>query len=223
LDIIEVTPSRKHLQLLWIVLVLRISLFLVELGVGLWSQSHSLQAGAGHVFSDLLTLGLTLLAAYLMERKSRGQKISSHTELEISLALLNGFSLLAIAFLITWETMAHLQSFESELGLPVLFVAGLRLVINSLSIYLLQEHSQLDLNVRGVFLHGIADAASSFGVMLSALTIYYWHWLWVDAATSLFVACLICFSAISLIWDSFRALLKQPSKKENFARSHLDD
>ena len=50
-------------QRLWIVLGLRLILFLTELGVGLWSRSLALLAGSGHLFSDLLTLGLTLLAA----------------------------------------------------------------------------------------------------------------------------------------------------------------
>ena len=54
----------KNSQLLWIVLGLRVALFLVELLVGLWSHSLSLLAGAGHVFADLLALALTLLAAY---------------------------------------------------------------------------------------------------------------------------------------------------------------
>ena len=60
----EVTQGKQQSQLLWIVLGVRISLFLVELGVGLWNHSLSLLAGAGHVFADLLALALTLLAAY---------------------------------------------------------------------------------------------------------------------------------------------------------------
>ncbi|OWY67756.1 cation transporter [cyanobacterium TDX16] len=199
-------------RLLWIVLGLRVSLFLMELLVGLWSDSLSLLAGAGHVFSDLITLGLTLSTAYLVERKSSNQKDFRYRQLEIWVALSNSLSLMAIAFSIVWETVTHLPSPELEPGLPVLFVAGLGLAINSLNIYLLHNDSHHDLNVRGVFLHGIADAASSLGVMLSTLAIYYWHWLWADAIASLFVASLICLSAISLWQDSLKALRKHTCK-----------
>ncbi|HEY9853850.1 MAG TPA: hypothetical protein V6D28_30550 [Leptolyngbyaceae cyanobacterium] len=44
------TQRRKKSQLLWIVLGLRIILFLAEIGVGLWSRSLSLLAGSGHIF-----------------------------------------------------------------------------------------------------------------------------------------------------------------------------
>lgn len=132
----EVTQGKQQLQLLWIVLGVQISVFLVELGVGLWNHSLSLLAGSAHVFSDLVTLGLTLLAAYLVERKSRVQETFSYQRLEIWVALVNGFSLMAIAFLLTWETVSHLQVPESKLSLLMLLVAGLGLAINSLIVYL---------------------------------------------------------------------------------------
>lgn len=209
---IEVTQGRQQSQLLWIVLGVRISLFLVELGVGLWNHSLSLLAGSAHIFSDLVTLGLALLAAYLVERKSKVQEAFSYQRLEIWVALLNGFSLMAIAFLLTWETVSHLQVPESKLGLSVLLVAGLSLAINSSIVYLLHKDSHRDLNVQGVFLHGVADAVSSLGVMLSTFAIYYWHWLWADAIASLFVACILSFSAISLVQDSFKALMDHTCK-----------
>lgn len=139
----EVTQGKQQSQLLWIVLGVRISLFLVELGVGLWNQSLSLLAGSAHIFSDLVTLGLALLAAYLVERKSRVQEAFSYQRLKIWVALLNGFSLMAIAFLLTWETVSHLQVPESKLGLSVLLVAGLGLAINILIVYLLHKESDV--------------------------------------------------------------------------------
>lgn len=65
---VKTGQGTQKIKLLWIVLGLRIGLFLVELRVGLWSHSLSLVAGAGHLFSDLLALGLTLLAAWLAQR-----------------------------------------------------------------------------------------------------------------------------------------------------------
>lgn len=89
----------------------------------------------------------------------------------------------------------------------MLIAAGLSLVINGMSIYLLREDSHHDLNVRGVLLHGVADAASSISVVLGALAVYFFNWFWADAVGSLLVALIIGFSSISLITASLRVCI----------------
>ena len=198
-------------QRLWIVLGLRFVLFLAELGVGLWSQSLALLAGSGHLFSDLLTLGLTLLAAYIAKRQARTGKAVKDNRLEGWVALVNGVSLVAIALLLIYETIDHLQHYSSELnlGFPVLLVAALGVVINGITTYLLHRDQHHSLNVRGIFLHQVADVAGAISILLSALVIYLFHWTWADAATSLFVACLIMVNALPLCRDSFRVLTRR--------------
>lgn len=193
-------------QLLWIILGLRIAFFLIEVGAGIWSHSLSLLAGAGHLFSDLLTLGLTLVTAWLVQRQSLNQTAWKYKRLEAWVALFNGASLGAIALLIAWEAVKHLQTPEPISGLPVLLVAGLSLVINGLSVQLLYPHSDHDLNFRGILLHGVADAASSISVILAALAVYFSNWLWADTVASLLVALLIGISAISLLRDGWHVL-----------------
>lgn len=197
------TKGQQKKQLLWIVLGLRIVFFLIELGVGIWSHSLSLLAGAGHLFSDLLTMGLTLIAAWLVQHQSLERTVLKYKRLEAWVALLNGVGLGAIALLIAGEAVKHLQAPKPVLGLPMLLVAGLSLVINGLSVQLLHQHSYHDLNVRGVLLHGVADAASSSSVILAACAVYFFNWLWADAVGSLLVAVFICLSAISLIRDGW--------------------
>lgn len=80
------------------------------------------------------------------------------------------------------------------------------MVINGLSIRLLHKDSQHDLNLRGAFLHVVADAASSVSLLLAALAVFYLDWLWADAAASLLVACLMILSALLLVRDSLRIL-----------------
>ncbi|MBN8560153.1 MAG: cation transporter [Leptolyngbya sp. UWPOB_LEPTO1] len=55
-----------------------------------------------------------------------------------------------------------------------------------------------------MFLYEVADAASSTGVMVAALAVYFLNWVWVDAEIGLLVALLICPSTISLVADSLR-------------------
>ncbi len=111
-----------------------------------------------------------------------------------------------ISLLIAWEAVKHLQTPEPISGLPVLLVAGLSLVINGLSVRLLHPYSHNDLNFRGVILHGIADAASSISVIIAALAIYFFNWLWADTSASLLVALFIGINTILLLKDSWQVL-----------------
>ena len=200
----EIVHSRQPLKQLWIVLALRGILFLLDLGVGLWSHSLSLLAASGHLFADLVTIGLTLLAAWVVQ--SASQATLEYRRIEAWVGLLNGVSLVAIALLIAWEAVEHLQAPEPILGLPLLIAAVLSIVINSSIVNLLHADSHHNLNLRGVFLHGVADAASSIGLILAAVAVHFFRWFWADAVVSFLVALLICLSSLSLVRNSLHIL-----------------
>ena len=204
----EVAYVKQKVRRLWIVLGLRSSLLLVELAIGFWTHSLSLLAVAGHMLSDIFTLGAALIAASLAQRPAVGQATFGYRRLEILVALMNGAILIAIAALIAWKVIERFQAPEPVLALPTLVVAALGLAINSLLVSLLHEDSDRDLNLRGAFLHVVADATSFFGVILAAIVVYWFNWFLADAIASLFVACLICLSALPLVWDSLRILME---------------
>jgi cobalt-zinc-cadmium efflux system protein len=197
-------------SLLWIILGLRIALFSIELGTAIWSHSLSLLAGAGHLFADLLTLGLTFIAAWVVQRQPLEQTTQTERRLKTWIGLINGISLGAIALLIALEAVKHLQTTESVASLPMLLVAGLSLATNAFVVYLLYRHRDRDLNLRGVFLHGVADATSALSAILAASMMYWFDWLWADAAASLLVVVIISFSALSLIKSGW-LMLRQDS------------
>lgn len=200
----EAEPNQKS-RLLWTALLLIGGFSLTEFGMGLWSHSLALLADSGHLLSDCLALGLSLLAIWLAQFPANREK-----RVEVVTALINGLGLVAIALWIAWEAVVRLQSPASEiLTLPMLITAGVGLGINTLNATLLHDHSHHDLNVRGAFLHMVADAISSLGVIVAAISIWLWHWLWADGAISLIVAGLILGGAVPLIRQSL-GLLRQP-------------
>lgn len=194
------------------VMALVLGLWSAEMAIGFWSHSLSLLADAGHLFSDVGALGLTLAASWLARRPAAGRATFGHWRVESFAALVNGLSLVAIATLIAWEAVVRFKFPEPVLSLPLLLGAGLGLVVNGLNLKLLHKHSADDINIKGAFLHVVADVASSVGILLAALIIYSFHWLWVDAVTSLLIACLTSISAIPLIWNSVGMLLNYAPK-----------
>jgi cobalt-zinc-cadmium efflux system protein len=200
-------PEQKK-QVISIALVLLSSLFATELIIGAWSHSLSLLADAGHLLTDIAALGLTLAAAWLAERTPTERSTFGHQRIEVLAALLNGLGLLAIALFVTWESWQRFHLPETVLGLPMMLGAGVGLLVNGLNVLLLHKQSQDDLNMKAAFLHVVADAASAVGVIIASLTIYCWHWMWMDTTASLLVAILTGISALPLIKQSLGILLE---------------
>lgn len=204
----ERQSAAQRVQAIAIAIVLLSSLFASELAIGAWSHSLSLLADAGHLFADVAALGMTLVAAWLARRPASDRATFGHQRVEILAALLNGLSLLAIAGFVTWESLERFNLPQTVLGLPMLVGASLGLMINCLNMLLLHKQSQDDLNMKAAFLHIVADAASSVGVIVASLTIYFWHWMWMDTTASLLVAGLTSLSALPLVKESLEILLE---------------
>jgi cobalt-zinc-cadmium efflux system protein len=201
--------SKQKFRVLRTALVLVGCFALVELAIGYWSHSLALQAESGHMMSDTLALGLSLVASWISQSQICKRANLTSLRVEVFAALFNGIGLVGIAIWIATEAIASLQSPPVDiLSLPMLITAGVGLGVNSVNVFLLHDCSHSDLNVRGAFLHVIADFISSVGVILAALAVWLMHWLWADTAISLFVSTLILLSAIPLIVQSLNLLRK---------------
>ncbi|HEY9795135.1 MAG TPA: cation diffusion facilitator family transporter [Leptolyngbyaceae cyanobacterium] len=202
-------PSQEgsKVKLLVTVLVLICSFSIAELAVGLFSHSLALLADSGHMASDCFALVLALMATWMAQRRRNSNSAPGNHWVEVVAALVNGVGLVAIAFWIGWEAIVRLQSPPVEiLSLPMLATASVGLGVNTINIFLLHKDSHHDLNLRGAFLHVLADAASSVGVILAAIAVWTLHWLWADGVISLLVSGLIIISATSLIVQSLKML-----------------
>lgn len=180
-----------------------------ECWAGWLSHSLALQAEAGHMVADCGAIALALFAAWLAQR-SRQQRLIGGYRVEVLAGLVNGLGLLVVGGLIGWEAIEQFQAPPSEiLSVPMLITASIGLVINTLNALLLHQHSHTDLNLRGAFLHMVADIISSIGVIVAAIAVWQFHWVWMDSTISFVVAGLILVGSVPLIRQSLTALLTQ--------------
>lgn len=206
-SVVSLPQPTNKVKLLVIALLLIGGFALVELAVGWFSHSLALLADAGHMASDSFALVLALLATWIGRRRKLNNITPGNHPLELVAALSNGIILVIIALWISWEAMERLQSPSVEIfSLPMLATATVGLGVNSVNILLLHQDSHHDLNIRGAFLHVLADATSSMGVILAAIAIWSLGWTWADGVISLFVAGLIIISAVPLIIQTIQAL-----------------
>lgn len=202
--ILSEESKNQPLKLLWIVLCLRSGLFLAEFITGLRVHSLSLIALSGHLFVDLSAIAIAIAAAWSVEHFTRSKLPLNPQQIEATAASINSSILFAVAASILWGITHNFSTSTSEAGLPMLVIAALGLIIKGINASLLYEDRH-NLNVRGVFFHAIADGASSFSLLVAALAVFYFHWLWADTAASLLVVIFMFVSAVSLLKDSLQA------------------
>jgi cobalt-zinc-cadmium efflux system protein len=197
------------------------SLFLVaEVVGGLISNSLTLLADAGHMFTDVGALAFSLFVVWLARQPATSQKTYGYLRWEILAALLNGAVLLAVSAGIVWEAIQRLRAPEPvETGLMfTIGVAGL--AVNALSARLLHAGSGHSLNVRGAYLHVLSDLLGSAAAVVAALFIRYKGWTIADPIASVVMTLLIVRSSWSLVRESVDVLLEATPSHIDLARVH---
>ncbi len=197
--------ERKRLELsLFITLIVMI----VEVVGGLLSNSIALLTDAGHMFTHLFAITISIFGIYLASKPACHHKTFGLYRAEILTAFINGLFLLAITGVIIYEGVLRLFNPVEINSLAMISVAIIGLVVNIISILLLQGTDKKDLNIKGVFYHMVGDSVSSVGVVIASIIIYFTGWWILDPIVSFFIAALIIKWAIGILRDSARILLE---------------
>lgn len=185
-------------------IVLNVLFVLIEAGVGLWQDSLSLLSDAGHNLSDVFSLLLVLVAFRLAKVHSNERYTYGYRKSTVLISLLNAVILIVAVGAIVIESIHKFSEPAEVNGIAVSWTAGVGILINGLTAFLLMHGQKSDLNVRGAFLHMLADTLVSIGVVISGIVIYYTGWNIVDPIVSLIIAAVILISTWDLLSDSLR-------------------
>ncbi|MEO0541791.1 MAG: cation diffusion facilitator family transporter [Cyanobacteria bacterium P01_A01_bin.105] len=201
-------PSPQKLRSLGLSLVLVATFSAVELRMGHHSHSLSLLADAGHMVADVFAIAMALLATWIAQWPADDRAPFGYRRVEILAALVNGVGLLLIAGWIAKAAVFQLHAPPSEiLTGPMAATAALGLGVNGVNAWLLHQHAGQDLNLRGAFLHVLADAVSCLGVLLGAGAMAWRQWYWMDGVIGGAIALLIFLGSIPLLRQSLSILL----------------
>jgi cobalt-zinc-cadmium efflux system protein len=192
---------------LTIALGLTLAVFAAEVLGGLAGGSLALLADAGHMLTDAAALLLALLAGWMASRPARGRHTFGWQRAEILAALANGLVLVLIAAATLYAAQQRMSDPPTVKGGITLLVATAGLVFNLASGGVLMR-SGGGLNVRAALRHVLADALSSFGVILSALCIIFFGWQIADPLVSIAIAVMILLAAVSIVRESLDVLLE---------------
>ncbi|KAF5074353.1 Cadmium, cobalt and zinc/H(+)-K(+) antiporter [anaerobic digester metagenome] len=199
-------------RMLTYALVITAAFALVEVIGGVLSGSLALLSDAGHMFTDVLALGLSLGASLVASRQATERHTFGFLRAEILVALVNGIALVGISLLVVHEALGRLSDPTPVDADLMLIVAVVGMAANLLGMTLLHRGSKENLNVRGAFLHMMGDLLSSFGVIAAALLIRFLGWQEADALIGLAIAAVIMVGAYRLISQSVSILLEAVPK-----------
>ncbi len=183
-------------------IALNIGFVVVEIGYGLKANSMALLADAGHNFGDVLGLVLAWIATVLARRPPSQTHTYGMRRGTILAALANAVLLLIAVGAIVLEAGRRMIEPANVAGVTVMGVAAIGIVVNGVTAWLFASGRQVDLNVRGAFLHMTYDALVSLGVVIGGGVILLTGWSWLDPLLSLAVAAIILLGSWSLLRDA---------------------
>ncbi|MCK5737581.1 cation transporter, partial [bacterium] len=168
-------------------MLLNVMITAAEVAGGLISGSLALLSDAVHNFSDVISIIVSYVALRLSRRKSTPARTFGFKRAEVLAALFNSSGLIIISFFLFKEAWLRLINPESINTSVMLLVAVIGLMGNLISVLLLRQHSQQNLNVKSAYMHLLSDTLSSVAVILGGVAIYFYKIYWLDPLLVFFI------------------------------------
>jgi cobalt-zinc-cadmium efflux system protein len=197
---------------------LRLSLLLtgvfvvLEGAAGLSAHSLALLSDAGHNFTDALALALAWYAVWIARKPATPTKTYGYHRVGILAALMNAATLLVIAILILVEAVNLFRAPVPVHSLPMIVVASVAVLLNTVIAMWLRGEAAHDINMRGAFLHMIGDALSAAGVIVAGVVIHTTGWLYADPLVSVLIGLFIIYSSWGIVVETVNILLEGTPK-----------
>ncbi len=180
---------------------------LSEAGYAFYANSMSLLADAVHNLGDVLGLALAWIANWLLSFPARKRYSYGFKRTTIIAALANAFILVATSALIAYESVHKLFNLTTVNETIIIVVGIIGIIVNVGCSLLFMRGAHDDINIKGAFLHLMADALILVGVVVSAIVIKYTDWYWLDPVLGLIIVGIVLWGTWGLLRDSLSLIL----------------
>ena len=183
-------------------IIINLLYVVIEAGVGIYGDSLGLVSDAGHNLGDVFSLVLTLIGFKLAHAAANHKFTYGYQKSTILIALLNAVILLVAVGVIIVESIRKIKHPEPIDGALVSWTAGIGIIVNGLTAWMLMKDQKHDLNIRGAFLHMAADTLVSFGVVIAGIIISLTGFVMIDPIISMVIAAVILVSTWHMLRES---------------------
>lgn len=182
---------------------------------GWHAGSLALLGDAGHMLSDATALTVAAVAARLQQRPPTSRHSYGLGRAEAIAALANALLMLFIVVTISLNAIERFVAPQPIAGGTVTLIALLGLGVNGALAWMLHRRGHGSLNVRGAFLHVMADLLGSVAAVTSGLVVWLTGWVPIDPILSLAICALIVWSAWQLLRESVLVMMEGVPKHLN--------
>ncbi|RMA42780.1 cation diffusion facilitator family transporter [Rhodophyticola porphyridii] len=184
-----------------------IGLTVVQVIGGVLSGSLALIADALHNLSDAMALIIAFVARRIARRPADADMTFGYGRAETVAALINYTTLILLGIYLAYEAVMRLFDPQEVAGWTVVIIAAVALVIDLATAALTYAMSKDSQNIRAAFLHNLADAAGSVGVIVAGTAILLFGWNIVDPIMTLIIAGYILWMSFAEIGGVIRILM----------------
>lgn len=200
-------PAEGGDRRLWLAIGVNFALTLAQIVAGVISGSLALIADAVHNLSDAVSLVLALVARRIARRPADAAMTFGYGRAEVVAALVNYSTLIVLSVWLAAEGIARLIEPEPVQGWIVVIVAGLALIVDSITALLTLRMARDSVNIRAAFLHNLADALGSVAVIVAGTLILLYDWRLVDPLVTLGISAYILWHAGREVMPVIRILM----------------
>jgi cobalt-zinc-cadmium efflux system protein len=193
---------------LTIAMLLLIGFMAIEVVVGIFAKSLALISDAGHMLTDVGSIGLALVAMRLAKRPASGSYTYGLKRVEILSAQANGLTLLLLSVWFVIEAIRRLIHPPAVEGLLVTVIAVVGIGVNLLAVWAMSKANRQSLNIKGSYQHILTDLYAFIATAIAGGIIWWTGWNRVDSIAALVVAGLMLKAGIGLVRESGRIFLE---------------
>ncbi|MFJ6672093.1 cation diffusion facilitator family transporter [Actinosynnema sp. NPDC091369] len=215
--------SAKHLGRLWIAFAVGAAFMALEFVVGVATGSLALISDAAHMLTDVLGVGMALVAIMLARRaRTGGSRTFGLYRAEVLAALANAVLLFGVAGYVVYEAVGRFGNPPEVPGLPVVLAATAGLAANVVAFFLLRDGAKDSINVRGAYLEVLADLIGSVGVLISGVVTLLFGWRHADPVMGVAIGLFVLPRTYKLAASALRILFQHAPERLDVAAMKAD-
>ena len=175
---------------------------------GIISGSLALISDALHNLSDVVSVILAYVAHRIGMKPQTLQSTFGYKRAEILAAFINAITLIAISVYLMIEAGKRFLNPKEVEYLWMLRLGFLGFVSNGLSVLILHQNKEENLNIRAAYLHLIGDALTSVAVMVGAVFIWAFEIYWIDPLVTVLISIYIFVHTYTILKESVGILMQ---------------
>ena len=188
--------EQKSVKYLLISFIINMALSLVEIIGGLIADSVALIGDALHNTSDAFSILIAVIAFKIGHKKATTKYTYGFKRAEVIGAFVNLILLFISGIYLVTEGIERLISPQALEGWLMIWISVLALIVDALTAKISHTHAHHNTNMKMLFLHNLADAFGSIGVIVSGICVVLFDIYRIDGIIALCIAAYMIYQAL---------------------------